>query len=122
MTATLGYSRTQTTSVQFERTSYSVDSIQVSLTRLMNDSGRLRMQLSAQKTFNTFESSAAVPKRHDEGFSASVVLQYSFESWLVAYASYARETFSSDLPRNAQGISLVDYQLNRFTIGLSVGY
>jgi hypothetical protein len=113
------YSRRQQVSMQFQRSSYVVDSVGLTATQILGSTGRFR--LSAGATYEMLEYEPTPPffiERSDSQFTGDIAATYFFETWLAARIAYQFETFSSSLPRT----SVVDYTVNRVTLSLAIGF
>lgn len=112
----LTYNRRQNASVQFTRSIYTSDSVTLAARQILGSVGRLR--LNAEVTYQNldFEPSPSFSERHDTNFSGLIAASWHFQTWLSTRLQYSYETYSSDLP------SVVDYDANRVTLSLAVGY
>jgi hypothetical protein len=117
LTATLKYSRRQQVSVQFVRSSYVLDSVSASLAEQIGSTRRLRLDLSTTYAMYSFDPAAAYPAgRTDSNWSVKTGADYFFQTWLYTRLEYSFERFTSDFA------SVVDYDVNRVTLSLAIGY
>lgn len=114
--ASIGYARSSYASIQFNRYSYVRDAATLSLSQMLGNSGRLMASVDAVLEFDTYDPTAARGNRSDQRMQIGARLAYQIKLWMVASLNYEFERFSSD----AQG--LIDYDVNRVTVQLSVGY
>lgn len=112
-----GYSRRQYESIQFQRSPYTTDSLYATWTQFIGGDGRLRGIARASYYLSTFDDQGqAIADRTDQSFSASLTMQYDIKVWMRAFGSYNFEHLDSNLP------AIVDYNVNRVTVGLQIGY
>jgi hypothetical protein len=117
LSATLSYSRRQQVSVQFLRSSYVLDSVSATATQVLGSTGRLRLDVTASYAMYSFDPAPAYPAgRSDSNWKAQTGASYFFETWLSTRLEYSFERFSSDFA------SVVDYDVNRVTLSLAIGY
>lgn len=116
-TFNLNYSRRQNVSVQFNRSSYVIDAVGFNVLQIIGSTGRLRADLSGQYSMLDFDPATAYPLgRSDSNWRADIGVSYFFQTWLVTRFQYGFETFSTDFS------SVVDYDINRVTLSLAIGY
>lgn len=114
--ASLKYRRSTYLSVQFARFSYVRDEIGFSFDQMLGSSGRWMTRADARYYWDNYDPVAAQPDRNDQQLDVNLSLGYQIKLWMVASLNYGFERFSS----NVQGI--VDYNVNRITVQLSIGY
>lgn len=121
----LSYSRRQRVSLQFAESEFTSNLIGLDVVQIIGNTGRMRLNLDASYAFNDYEASRAysdppgsgIPgERHDNVISAGVELSYDFKIWLRGSLGYNYERLRSDLT------FIEDYDVNRVTLGLSIGY
>lgn len=122
----LNYSRRQRVSVQFSRNAYTTDSVTLLLQQHIGNEGRMRAEVRAGYIFadyephpNYVEVNNGVTRpvdRRDHIFNVGAALTYDFKIWLHGNLAYDYERLDSNLAR------IVNYDVNRVTVGLSVGY
>ncbi len=112
----LSYSRRGSVSVQYEKQSYTIDAINLTLSQGIGTTGKLRALLGGGYYLYNYEEATSSPKRNDNTFMANLRLTYDLRLWLKANLGYNFESFRSDLP------GVVDYDVNRVTLGLAIGY
>jgi hypothetical protein len=114
---TAGYSRRQNESVQLVRSPYTTDSLYASWLQQIGADGRLRSVVRASYLLSTFdETSQQTSERTDQILSASLTISYDIKLWMRAFGSYSFEHLDSNER------SIVDYNVNRLTLGLQIGY
>jgi hypothetical protein len=117
LSATLSYSRRQQVSVQFVRSSYVLDSITATATQILGSTGRLRVDLTGTYAMYSFDPAPAYPAgRSDTNWKVQAGSSYFFQTWLSTRLEYSFEKFNSDFG------SVVDYDVNRVTLSLAIGY
>lgn len=115
--AALAYARRQQESVQFVSSTYVSDSISASLTQIFGSDERLRGVLQAGYAASSYEQSLAfAQKREDDLISAGLTFTYDVKLWMRLFGGYSFEWLEST------EASLADYQVNRVTVGLQLGY
>lgn len=110
------YSRRQHVSVQFARAAYSADTVSLLLRQEMGNEGRAHAMLRAGYTIADYEPHPSFENRTDHLLTGALELTYDFRIWLRGKFAYNYERLTSDLG------SVVDYDVNRVTLGLSIGY
>jgi hypothetical protein len=117
LTTSLSYSRRQHVSVQFVRSAYVLDSITAKATQILGSTGRLQLDLLASYAMYSFDPAAAYPSgRKDTNWRLQTGANYFFQTWLSTRLEYSFERFTSDFA------SVVDYDVNRVTLSLAIGY
>lgn len=116
--ATLAYSRRQQESVQFVRSTYVTDSVSGSVTQSFGSDDRLRGNVQAGYMMSSYETNSqfANQEREDNGLTAGLTITYDIKLWMRLFGGYSFEMLDSTEP------SLADYQVNRVTLGLQLGY
>ncbi|MBI4327219.1 MAG: outer membrane beta-barrel protein [Chloroflexi bacterium] len=112
----LQYARRGYVSVQVLKQSYTADTADLSLVQWVGTTGKLRANLGAGYNLYQYERVGLSPERTDDSLTAYLNLTYDLRLWLKAYMGYYFESFRSDLP------GVIDYDVNRVTLGLSIGY
>jgi predicted porin len=113
----LNYTRSQQVSVQYSRASYIDDSVSLRAVQIIGATGRLRADAGVNYTLASYDKATAFPKgRSDSYWNFDAGISYSFQTWLSSRLGYAYEIFSSDFN------GVVDYDVNRITLSLAVGY
>jgi uncharacterized protein (PEP-CTERM system associated) len=117
LTTTLSYSRRQQVSVQFIRSSYVLDSITANVSQVLGSTGRLRLDLTGTYAMFSFDPAPAYPGgRSDTNWKVQTGASYFFQTWLSTRLEYSFEHFDSDFA------SVIDYDVNRITLSLAIGY
>ena len=117
LTTTLTYSRRQQVSVQFIRSSYVLDSVSANVQQILGSTGRLRLDLTGTYAMFSFDPAPAYPAgRSDDNWKVQTGASYFFQTWLSTRLEYSFERFTSDFA------SVVDYDVNRVTLSLAIGY
>jgi hypothetical protein len=113
---TLSYSRRTDISVQAAGTVLTSDNFSLRVDQRIGSSGRLSAYLSGSLTTGNYGSSGGYANRKDNWIRVDAGLNYLFKVWMTGRIGYEYEKFSV----NYQG--LVDYDVNRVTLGLAIGY
>lgn len=113
---TLSYTRSQQISVQYARTAFTSDNIGLVLRQEIGNDGRFYASLRGSYTMAQFEPNENFTDRSDQLLNVGLDFTYNFKLWLQGRIGYDYERLDSDLP------SVVDYQVNRVSLGLSIGY
>lgn len=113
---TLSYQRSQEVSMDLTPNVYTADLATFSFSQSIGAADKLRAQLSLSYGMNSFDPSKTYPIRNDVYYRAGTVLTYNYKPWLATYVSYEFNHFGSDLP------ALIDYDQNRLTLGMKVGF
>ncbi len=116
MALVLLYSRHQYVSVQFAAVGYSSDNVTLQwLQDIGNDN---RFHLNAKIGYNglEYEPNPSFSHRSDTLINGNIQLTYDFKAWLHGTLAYDYERLRSDYP------PIFDYDVNRITLGVSVGY
>lgn len=117
LTTTLTYSRRQQVSVQFVRSSYVLDTVTANVQQILGTAGRLRLDLTGTYAIFSFDPAPAYPAgRSDENWKVQTGASYFFQTWLSTRLEYSFERFTSDFA------SVIDYDVNRVTLSLAIGY
>jgi hypothetical protein len=117
LTTTLTYSRRQQVSVQFVRSSYVLDTVSANIQQVLGSTGRLRLDLTGTYAMFSFDPAPAYPAgRSDNNWKVQTGASYFFQTWLSTRLEYSFERFTSDFA------SVVDYDVNRVTLSLAIGY
>jgi hypothetical protein len=117
-TLTFAYSRRQQESVQFVRSSYTIDSVGADYLQYIGNDGRLRGNLQASYMSAAYEFNPIYVsgERHDTIFSTGATLTYDVKLWFRVFGRYGFEYLNSNEP------SVLDYTVNRVTFGVELGY
>ncbi len=112
----LTYQRSQQVSVEYTRTSLVLDSVHFIARQILGGSGKAVLSLNLGYSFSAFEPNSSFKERNDNLFDGSLTMLYNFRPWLVGFAGYSMQWFQSDLK------TVTDYNLNRVTVGVNIGY
>jgi hypothetical protein len=112
----LTYSRHSATSVQWTKTLVTADLLSVQFRQGLGTPQRAAVTVSGSVGFNDYGASASWKNRVDSFFLAGLEFSYQLRLWLRAGAAYEFQTLSSSDKR------VVDYQINRVTLSVNVGY
>lgn len=112
----LNYSRLHDVSVQFARESYTADIVRLQLHQLLGGSGRWRAMIGGSYGNYEYEAGTGSPDRAYVLYSGSAGLTYQIQEWLAASFSYSYDRIDSD------SVGIFDYDINRITLGVAVGY
>ena len=113
--ARLSYSRRTIPSVQSLGQSYTLDNASLRLRQAIGVTGRWVFQAGVSYLRYGFDAQ----ERQDSVYLAELELTYQFELWLRASLGYEFEMLSS---RHDRSITVVDYDVNRVTLRLAIGY
>lgn len=117
LTTTLTYSRRQQVSVQFLQSSYVIDTVTANVQQILGSTGRLRLDLTGTYAMFSFDPAPAYPAgRSDQNWKVQTGASYFFQTWLSTRLEYSFERFTSDFA------SVVDYDVNKVTLSLAIGY
>jgi hypothetical protein len=117
LTTSLSYSRRQHISVQFVRSAYILDAVSAKATQILGSTGRLQLDLLASYAMYSFDPAPAYPSgRSDKTWKVQTGVNYFFQTWLSTRLDYTHERFTSDFA------SVIDYDVNRVTLSLAIGY
>ncbi len=115
-TAVLSYSRHSSVSVQAASQSYASDVVTAELDRVLSADGKLVARLGGNFQNDVYENVGTFGGRNDKSYRANVALVYNIQLWLSTSVAYEFEKFvSSDR-------AVIDYNVNRVTVRVSVGY
>lgn len=127
--ATLTYVHRSYISVQRAAEIYTGDRVAFNIEQMVGTSGRLFANLGASYQVNNFDYRASIaaippfiqaipenPDRLDERYRLTAGLTYEFKLWLKGSLNYEFLKSQSDLS------TVTDYDINRVTLGLSIGY
>lgn len=110
------YSRRQNVSVQFARSGYTSDTVGAVLRQEIGNDGRCRAVLRGTYSLQDYEPHQSFTERTDHLVAAGAELSYDFKLWLKGRLGYDFERLDSNLP------GIVDYDVNRVILGLTIGY
>ena len=113
---TLSYSRQTGVSVQAAGVSYSSEVFRLGFNQRLGDTGRLTASLTGSAEYDDYGSSGFYSNRQDTWYRLSANFTYLIRLWMSASAGYEFEKFAS----TGQGI--IDYDVNRVTLKLAIGY
>jgi hypothetical protein len=112
----LTYARSQRESAQFVGSTYVNDLVAADFQQHITADGRLRGNLVASYSSASYESDSAAGERQDHLVNAGLTFTYDIKLWLRAFAGYDFEFLDSSVP------AIQDYQVNRVTLGMQLGY
>ncbi len=110
----LTYSRRSEVSVQVASQAYTSDSVSARLNQVLTPDGKLVANVGGDLVNSEYENRGFYARRSDRNWRASVALVYRFQVWLSAQLGYEFEKFTSN--------QYFEYDDNRFTVRVSVGY
>jgi hypothetical protein len=117
LSTTLSYSRRQQVSVQYVRSSFVSDTVTATASQVLGSTGRLRLDLTALYAMYSYDPAPAYPTgRSDSSWKVQTGASYFFQTWLSTRLEYSFERFTSDFA------DIVDYDVNRVTLSLAIGY
>lgn len=126
--ATLAYVHRSYISVQRAAEIYTSDRVGFNIEQMIGTSGRFFANLGASYQINNYDYRAAIPAatpvqavpvspdRLDERYRLTAGLTYEFKLWLKGGLNYEFLKSQSD------SSTVTDYDINRVTLGLSIGY
>lgn len=123
----LSYTRAQRESAQFVGSTYVNDTLALDFTQHVTADGRLRAVLSGAYSLADYEfvnvtqtvgntTTVVQTERTDHLVTAGLTFTYDVKLWFRAFAGYNFEYLESSLA------SIADYQVNRVTLGMQLGY
>lgn len=110
----LTYSRRTEVSVQVGSQAYTSDSVSALLNQVLTSDGKLVASVGGSLVNSEYDNHGLYARRSDRDWRASAALVYKFQVWLSAQLGYEFEKFTSN--------QYFEYDDNRFTIRVSVGY
>jgi Putative beta-barrel porin 2 len=116
-TVSLNYSRHGYVSVQAEAVGYTADVVGAAWDQIIGQTGKLTGSLGINYSSFEYGSSGVYARRHDDWYTIHAGLAYKFNLWMTGSIGYAFQRFSSNYSS-----SIVDYDANRVTLKLIVGY
>jgi hypothetical protein len=114
--ASLEYVRRSYASIQFSRYSYVRDGVILRLNQMLGNTGRLSASADARFEFDSYDPLPGVADRLDQRMRIGAGLAYQIKLWMTASLNYEFEKFTSGVQTS------IDYDVNRITVQLSVGY
>ncbi len=114
--ATLSYQRSQEVSMELPPAVYTMDSANFNYSQKIGSAEKLRAQFNLSYMINSFEPNKPYPLRNDQYFRAGVILSYSYKPWFTTSLGYDFNKFGSDYE------SLIDYDQNRISLGMKIGF
>jgi len=115
-TALLSYSRRSSVSVQAASQSYASHTVTVGLDRVLSSDGKLLVRVGGSFQNDEYENSGTFGGRNDKSFRGNLALIYNIQLWLSTSLVYEFEKYTTSEP------SIIDYDVNRITLRVSVGY
>jgi len=114
--ATLGYSRRSTLSVQYSQQVYTSDSINLGVQQRLGATGRWTAGLRGTYGRNEYTGTGIASGASSDYFSVSASLSYQFRQWLGAMFNYEFQKSTSSQ------VGSIEYDVNRVSLGLNIGY
>jgi hypothetical protein len=115
-TAVLSYSRRSSVSVQDPNASYASGVVTVGLNRVISSDGKLVARLGGSFQNDEYVDIGTFAGRNDKAYRANFALVYNIQLWLSTSLAYEYEKYVSSDSR------VIDYDVNRVTLRVSVGY
>jgi hypothetical protein len=115
-TAVVGYARRSSVSVQAAGQSYASDIVSAGLDRVLSSDGKLLARLGGSFENATYEDFGTYGGRNDKAYRANFALIYNIQLWLSTSVAYDFEKYVSNDP------TIIDYDVNRVSVRVSVGY
>ena len=103
-------------SVQAISQSYASDIVTAGLDRVLSSDGKLVARLGGNFQNDVYENLGTYAGRNDKSYRANVALIYNIQLWLSTSVTYEFEKFVSSAS------TIIDYDVNRVTVRVSVGY
>jgi hypothetical protein len=111
-----GYSRYQYESIQRVASSYTSDYVFFNWLQQIGADGSLKSNFRVAYQLSDFEEGETTGKRNDRLLQTSLTISYDIKLWMRAFGSYSFEHFVSN------GFGVEDYDVNRVTLGVQIGY
>ena len=115
-TAVLSYSRRSSVSVQAASQSFASDVVSAGLDRVLSADGKWVARLGGNFENDEYENVGTYRGRNDKSYRANFALTYNIRLWLSTSVSYEFEKHISN------ELSIIDYEVNRVSLRVSVGY
>jgi hypothetical protein len=115
-TALLSYARHPSLSVQAASQSYESYLLTAGLSRMLSSNGKLVARLGGSFGKDNYEDTGAFAGRDDKHYRADFALIYNIQLWLSTSIAYEFERYVSN------SRTIIDYDVNRITLRVSVGY
>jgi hypothetical protein len=112
----LSYSRRGVISVQSAAVTYTSDIFSLGVDQRLGTTGQWSANFKATVEMDGYSSSGYYANRQDQWYRFNVGLTYQIRVWMMANLGYEYEKFSSNTP------GIIDYDVNRVTLRLAVGY
>lgn len=116
MSAYLSFARLHDVSVQFAKESYTANVISGGLSQLIGSAGKWRASASGRYGMFDYETTDTSVERSYDHIAAYFSLEYQIQVWLIARLGYSFDSIKSGTA------GMEEYDVNRVTLGLSVGY
>lgn len=119
------YARSTDVSPQFAKQSYIYDRVRLTASQFIGTTGRWLVTATGGYNLGDFsETPGTNLARTDRVLEAGIRLTYQPRPWLLATLSYDFENYDPTFkdPVVARSQTLVDYQVNSFTLSLNIGY
>jgi hypothetical protein len=116
MALSLAYARHQYVSVQFAAVGYTSDSVTLQWLQTIGNDNRLHLNAKLGYNGLDYQPNPSFSHRSDTLINGDIQLTYDFKAWLRGTLAYNYERLRSDYPL------IFDYDVNRVTLGVSVGY
>ncbi len=112
----LAYARLNDVSVQFARQSYTADAVNGQITQAIGSAGKWQAALGGAYAMYQYETGGTAANLQYDRYSAYFSLEYRIQLWLTARLGYSFDSIKYGTDKSA------DYDVNRVTLGLAVGY
>lgn len=116
LTGNLRYSRQNYVSVQQNSVSYDSDDISLRFEHRLGASNKILASLGGTYEINTYQESQFYGDRQDDWLRINAGISYFIQVWMVTTLAYEFEHFTSSTP------GIIDYDANRVTLSLAIGY
>ena len=112
----LSYSRRSSVSVQAASQSFASDVVSAEFNRALSSDGKWVARLGGNFENDEYENVGTYRGRNDKSYRANFALTYNIRLWLSTSVSYEFEKHISN------ELSIIDYEVNRVSLRVSVGY
>lgn len=114
---TLSYARSTSVSAQSPDSSYASDNVNLSLNRTLGPTGKIMVSGGGTLRISQYDGGSVVyGDRTDNQWTAFLDVSYRFQPWLSTGLRYEYELF------NSSSKAIIDYDVNRITLRLGIGF
>jgi hypothetical protein len=113
----LSYTRLSNVSIQYSRQNYTTDTISLNFSQILGPSRKWRVNLGGSYALYAYEQTGTSSGSVEYNYArASFSLGYQVQRWLTALVGYDFEHVMGD------SSAVIDYDVNRVTLRLAIGY